>query len=216
MTDSMKYILASAAGLTLIILLTRWKKGTGRRLSNYGPGMLSGLFVDSQFFKSNVATQNGITEQFDMPAKSIYDNGRGLAQFILDPLQIRLFPAAITINSWYRSPELNQFLVDSPLYNAVPNSTHLTGGTIDVAFWRPDPVYTSEITKQNNLIVAAVLEMNLPFDRMLLEGGTLERPAWIQLEYSPNQTRRQILVLPNGLTGYEISINEAKSIFGVV
>jgi len=211
MTTELKYTFGIAAGVLLIIFIQR-RKGTGRKLKDYGSAMMSKYFGVPSFYASQVAVNNGITEQFEPVGLQVYNAGRGLAQFILDPLQEHL-QMSITINSWYRSPELNQFLVDSPLYNAAANSTHMSGGTADIKL--VDDIINGVHIVNNARLVRLILDLNLPFDRLLLEGGTVEAPDWLHVEYNANNTRRQILVLPNGMTGYEISIDQAKDIFNV-
>ena len=204
---------SAAAGILLYLLIKR-KKGNGRRPKNYGAGMLSNFWSVDDFHASQVSQAQNITEQFEPAPENKYDVGRGLAQFILDPLQAFFLPASLSITSWYRSDALNDYLVNSPQYNAVPNSVHRTGGAVDISLYRPDNLGT--VTKQNGDLVAAVLAMDLPFNRMLLEGGSVTNPAWVQIEYDPIKTDRKILVLPNGLSGYELTINEARALFNVV
>jgi hypothetical protein len=62
------------------------------------------------------------------PSPIIIRNGIHLYNKILHPMERKL-KGTIVINSWYRSPELNQMV------GGVPNSKHLEGKAIDFTYF---------------------------------------------------------------------------------
>lgn len=162
---------------------------------DYGPDMLGKYFSFNEFTRSNVATTYGISEQFNPESWQIL-NGRKLAQWILDPVREQL-GGPVIVNSWYRCQALQNKLIALG-YPAVQISRHLLGGTADVKF-----NYGGE--RRNDLLIRAVLITGVPFDRMLIEHGSVERPSWIQLEYDgtklPSQQEGKIIRIPSGTSG---------------
>jgi len=175
-------------------------------LQDYGDGQLGQWFDMDEFTRSAIAENYGIDEQFDPPESAI-QNGMMLAQFILDPIR-NFLGGPVHVTSWYRSPELNQWMVDNPHYDAASTSNHLEGGTTDTVYFDPE-------TDNKDLwaLINAALVTGVPFDRLLIEGGTLQEPQWVQLEYNPDlpitSQRRQIWrIHPGGTSGYQLSQQE--------
>ena len=177
-------------------------------LEDFGEGQLSEWFNWYEFTHSNTAVAEGIP---NIPNDQQIIAGMELAQWVLDPIRNYL-GGAVKVNSWFRSPELNQWFVDSPQYDAAVFSYHMTGGAADIK-------YILDGVKRNDLLVAALLATDAPFRRILIEKGTLDRPAWIQIEYDPDvlpqDQIRQILVIPegSGTTGYYLSREEAVNLY---
>lgn len=181
-------------------------------LTDYGED-LGEHFSFDEFTHSDTAEQYNITEQYQ-PNDWAITNGKKLAQWILDPIRNEV-DNPVTVNSWYRSPELNQKLIDLG-YPAVANSTHLSGGTADI---------TTKVNgiRRNDLIVRAILRNALPFNRLLLEHGEVENPLWVQIEFDGEESQDDqdgtILVIPSegngftGTSGYELSRSEAEDMF---
>ena len=131
-----------------------------------------------------------------------------LTKYILTPLREGL-GVPIIVTSWYRSQELTNKLIELG-YGASPNSTHLSGGTIDVEAYRNGVEINGELALE-------VILMELPFDRMLIEGGTDANPSWIHLEYdgskSKSDQRRQILRIAQGTTGQYWTAQQVVSLY---
>jgi zinc D-Ala-D-Ala carboxypeptidase len=122
---------------------------------------------------SDTATRNHIVEQF-MPVESVRENLKALAINILQPLRDALGDDFF-ISCAFRCPAVNKSV------GGAETSQHLTGQASDNIY-----------PKGNLYLAKTVLTHNLPFDQMILEGGTLVKPNWIHLSYSP-RNRREIL-----------------------
>lgn len=127
-------------------------------------------FTLEELTRSIVASLRGIDNS---PTPNALANLRTLAQQILQPARDAL--GALTISSGYRSPALNQVV------GGVPNSDHTLGYAADVVPVNGD-------TRQ----LAEWVVRNVPFDQVILEYGTLQRPAWIHVSANP-RNRRQVL-----------------------
>jgi len=122
---------------------------------------------------SDTATRNHIIEQFQ-PSASIIENLKALAVNILQPLREAL-GADFFISCAFRCPAVNKAV------GGAETSQHMTGQASDNIY-----------PKGNLYLAKTVLTHDLPFDQMILEGGTLVKPNWIHLSYSP-RNRREIL-----------------------
>jgi len=142
-----------------------------------------------ELLESNTATRLGIREQF-APPQSIIQSLTDLCINILQPLRDELGP--IKLSSGYRSAKLNQAVKGSS------SSQHCKGEAADCN-------YIKNGVEDNLTLAKKVVELNLPFDQMILEFGTVNNPAWIHLSYSRNRQRGEILraYLHNGKTVYE-------------
>ncbi|GAB4374327.1 MAG: hypothetical protein Kow00121_18620 [Elainellaceae cyanobacterium] len=131
---------------------------------------LSRDFTLQDLTRSVTASLQGID---NTPPPSAIANLKTLVQQILQPAQDALGPLAIS--SGYRSSALNQAV------GGVPNSDHTTGYAADV-------IPTDGDTRR----FAEWVVRNVPFDQVILEYGTLQRPDWIHVSASP-LNRRQVL-----------------------
>ena len=207
LSTNQKKGIAVVGGLGLVAwLLLSGKRKPNYTLQSYDDWNIGQWFTYDEVIRSSEALSNGID---NTPIESELMAATKLAQWILDPIR-NFLGGAVIVNSWFRSAELNAFLVSSPYYTAVVNSRHMTGGAADVKFFLNDE-------RRNDLIVFAALATGVPFDRLLIEHGTLERPNWIQLEFDPDKTPEQqngeILVIPAGNTGYFLSREQANEIY---
>jgi zinc D-Ala-D-Ala carboxypeptidase len=122
---------------------------------------------------SDTATRNHIEEQFN-PPPSVVANLNLLANKILQPLKDGMGDFFVTCA--YRCPAVNKTV------GGAASSQHLVGEAADLV-----------LTNGANITIAKkILELNLPFDQMIIEGGTLAKPNWIHVSYS-GRNRRQIL-----------------------
>jgi|GEM_PF-182866 len=131
---------------------------------------LSKDFTLQELTSSITANLRGID---NTPPPAALANLKTLAQRILQPARNALGP--LTISSGYRSPALNR------LVGGVPNSDHTLGYAADVI---PGDGNTRRF--------AEWVVRNVPFDQVILEYGTLQRPAWIHVSANP-RNRRQVL-----------------------
>lgn len=129
------------------------------------------------------------------------ENARRLATQVLDPIAEQLgTPAGVT--SWYRSAAVNEATTGSS-----DTSKHLTASAADLEFYLNG-------TERNDLIVRAALAA-ADFDRMILERGTLSRPAWIHIETAPIGTKpRKIILRFDGTSWQRIEYLAALQLFG--
>lgn len=138
-----------------------------------------------QFTKSQAATRNNITEQFNPPAELI-ESGKNWAENIYEKLLL-LFPD-LNISSGYRC------IRDNKLIGGANSSQHTKMEAGDL-----------ESLKSGNIQIAkTTLNSNLVFDQMIIEFGTLQKPAWIHLSYKKSGNRGEILraEVINGKTVY--------------
>jgi len=130
-------------------------------------------FKLSQLLHSDTATRNNITEQFT-PTQDIIDNLKHLAINILQPLRDKL-QKDFFITCAYRCPAVNKAV------GGAATSQHMIGQAADC------------ILADGNMILAKeIINANLPFDQMIIEGGTMAKPNWIHVSYS-DRNRREIL-----------------------
>jgi len=135
---------------------------------------LSSRITLEQFKKSDVGTRAHIEEQFN-PPQNIIEPAKALCENVIEKL-FNLFPD-LHINSGYRCPKVNALIGGSA------TSQHCKGEAVDVS-----------IKSLSNIKIAqAVLFAKIPFDQMIIEGGTMEKPVWIHLSYSKFANRAQIL-----------------------
>lgn len=130
-------------------------------------------FTLSQLLHSDTATRNHITEQFN-PPQDVIDNLKHLTINILQPLR-DILGEDFFITCAYRCEAVNRAV------GGAANSQHLLGQA-------SDNVYSG-----GNLILAkTIVKALLPFDQLILEGGTFEKPNWIHVSYS-DRNRKEIL-----------------------
>lgn len=131
---------------------------------------LSKDFTLQELTRSTTASLRGID---NTPTPTALAHLRTLVQQILQPAQDAL--GQLNISSGYRSPALNQAV------GGVSDSDHTTGYAVDVIPADGD-----------TLRFAKWVVRNVPFDQVILEYGTLQRPDWVHVSASP-RNRRQVL-----------------------
>jgi len=135
--------------------------------------MKAKYFTLAEMLESQTARRLKIVEQFEPPA-DIVANLEELCKYILDPLREAAGP--LKISSGYRCPKVNK------LVKGAGSSQHIKGQAADL-----HPV---EMT--HKALFELILKLNLPFDQMIWEYGTMQEPAWVHISYGPLQ-RRQVL-----------------------
>jgi len=158
--------------------------GTTGGILWYRSQYLSRNFKRSELTISSTAKDLGIEEQFK-PPNEIVKNARHLAKKVLQPVRNEL-GKAIFVNSWYRSPELNDAIGGSV------TSDHLDAEGVDMRTV-VDGLF------RNDLLAKAVLDSGVPFTQLILEEGTLNRPLWIHLARRRGDNKRQIMRMKNGV-----------------
>src|ERR1700752_2458339 len=127
-----------------------------------------------QMVASQTATRAGIEEQFN-PAPEIIEKMKDLSENITEKLLL-LFPG-LFISSGYRCPALNK------LIGGADSSQHTKGEAADFG-----------IHSASNIEIArAVIAAKIPFVQMIVEFGTMEKPAWIHVSYRSGGNRFEIL-----------------------
>jgi len=126
-----------------------------------------------QFTRSQSATRAHIEEQFT-PPDNLIEAGKALCENVIEKL-ILLFPD-LFISSGYRCVRTNALIGGSA------TSQHCKMEAADLT-----------TSKGNIKITQAVISANIPFDQMIIEGGTMEKPAWIHVSYSRLANRGMIL-----------------------
>lgn len=195
MTSTEKIFLAGGA-VGLYLALTSGSSKSG----SLAAGMMGEYFSYDEFVGSNTCEANNIP---NVPNYDQLNAGKLLAQYILDPLRHCLGP--VHVSSWLRVPDCNHAV------GGVSDSTHLTGGTADL-------YYLHEGIEKNWLIMRCLLANELPFDRVLIEYGTLQDPETIHVEFNPDldpdDQRQQIWrINKKGFHGYQMDRLEAEQIY---
>lgn len=98
-----------------------------------------------------------------------------LVDNVLDPLR-KWYGKPITVNSGYRSPELNAVLPD-----ASNTSQHMTGEAADITVG----------SKEENKKLFEYIRKNLPFDQLIDESNF----SWVHVSFSEKHCRKQVLKL---------------------
>lgn len=135
-------------------------------------------FTLEELIKSEYAIRNNIKEQ-NNPSQEVINNLKALCTNILQPLRNKL-GVSIKVTCGYRCPRVNEGV------GGAKTSQHLEGKAADIELYVGN--------EERNLILAkTILELNLPFDQLILEFGTKENPSWIHVSYDPKRNRREIL-----------------------
>jgi len=129
--------------------------------------------------KSDTATRKGIN---NTPNEEQINNLKKLCISVLQPLQDAL-GHKLTINSGFRSPELNKAIGGSG------TSQHCKGMACDIE--------SPKIS--NKELFAKILDLNVPFDQLIYEFGN-----WIHVSFNEGKNREQKLIakIINGKTQY--------------
>tara|TARA_R100001440_G_scaffold66452_1_gene87487 strand:- start:477 stop:920 length:444 start_codon:yes stop_codon:yes gene_type:complete len=136
--------------------------------------------------KSITALRLGID---NTPNGDAISNMKELAEKVFEPLRAWV-GGAIKVNSFYRSPALNEAIGGSS------RSQHCKGQAIDI-----DDVYGHK----TNAEMFAFIKDELSFDQMIWEFGNEDNPDWVHVSYvSEEKNRNRILkaVRDDGKTKY--------------
>jgi hypothetical protein len=151
---------------------------------------LTDNFYLHEFVKSELAVRKGID---NTPTLAVVENLTALCKNILQPIRTRC-NKPITINSGYRSPNLNNAIGGSP------TSQHMTGEAADF-----------EIIGMDNKELAKWIIKHLDFDQLILEFYKDGDPnsGWVHCSYKNwTNNRKSILTASteNGKTTYKEGI----------
>ncbi len=139
---------------------------------------LSTHFTLAEATKSQTATRLGID---NTPPADVQARMSATAWAILEPVRAA-FGKPVTINSFYRCPELNKEI------GSKPHSQHVTGVAVDF-----------EVPGVPNAEVAAYVRDNLTFDQCILEFAKSDDPyaGWVHVSYKsdPEQCRAECLTI---------------------
>ena len=125
------------------------------------------------------------------PGQYELQNMELLAEKVFEPLR-EYVNGPIAINSFYRSPELNQAIGGSS------KSQHCEGRAIDI-----DDTYGYMSNKE----MYEYIKNNLDFDQIIWEFGTDDNPDWVHVSYVDHDFNRQRCLKAykeNGKTKYQV------------
>ena len=142
------------------------------------------FYTVDQVGRSETATANEIQ---NTPTEFHLVEARSFAVNVLDPL-IKVLGFVPTVNSWYRTGELTNFLYTGDK-GGYRYSNHETAKTVD---------WDSPSDSRNHDIVQAILDTNTPFKELILEEGTMWDPGRIHLAWDPNNNKGDIKRMKNG------------------
>lgn len=139
-----------------------------------------------KYFKlKEFAVSSSYPKLAEIPTGEIKTNIENLVDKLLDPIR-EYIKTPITITSGYRNEKLNNAV------KGAKNSNHLYGYAADCICGN---------NKDDNLkIVYAILDLNLDYDEIIIEKGTLENPQWIHIALKPHGNRKKFLYSPDGRT----------------
>lgn len=105
--------------------------------------------------------------------------------------ELRGKDSPITLNSFYRSPELNKAI------GGAQDSQHTKGEAMDLNVNYPD------FTRHD---LFELIRKEFEFDQLIYEGGTPDNPAWVHVSYSSTHNRKQCLkmVMHDGKPTYTL------------
>jgi hypothetical protein len=137
---------------------------------------LSANFSLKELTKSDTATRLGID---NTPNQETIDNLKMLCEKVLQPVREH-FGKSVTVNSGYRSPELNS----SPAVAGSKTSDHCKGMAADI-----------EIAGVANAELAQWIMNNLDYTQLILEFYTQGVPdsGWVHVSYDPKNLKKQEL-----------------------
>ena len=165
------------------------------------PQKIGKYYILDDVIRSNRAESLGLMSAQRMISQASIENARRLARHVIEPI-IQQLGETPRVTSWYRSKALNERTPGS-----AQNSKHLTASAVDLEFY-----YQGQ--ERNDLIVRAALAA-ANFDRMILEYGTLTRPAWIHIEVAPiGKTPEKKILRYNGTSWQVLDYLAALQLFG--
>ncbi len=142
------------------------------------------FYTVDQVGRSQTATANQIQ---NTPTQFHLAEARSFAVNVLDPL-IKELGFVPTVNSWYRTGELTNFLYTGDK-GGYRYSNHETAKTVD---------WDSPNDSRNHDIVQVILDTNTPFKELILEEGTMWDPGRIHLAWDPDNNKGDIKRMKNG------------------
>jgi len=142
-----------------------------------------------EYIKSNTADRRGIDNSVP---EHLIPSAVALAENIFQPLREH-FGSPIYLSSGFRSDALNKAIGGSK------KSQHSKAEAMDIDMdHRKGP---------ENEDIFYYIKDNLPFDQLIWEFGTEQRPNWVHVSYNPDgEQRGQILIAykDNGRTKYKL------------
>ena len=146
---------------------------------------LSHNFTLQELIKSHEAVRKGLD---NAPSQEVISNLQELSNMVLQPVR-DYFGKSVTVNSGYRSPEVNAAVGGSK------TSDHCKGQAADI-----------EIAGIPNAELAEWIRDNLAFTQVILEFYTQGIPdsGWVHVSYDPANLKKQSLtaVKQDGKTVY--------------
>lgn len=146
---------------------------------------LSHNFTLQELIKSHEAVRKGLD---NAPSQEVISNLQELSNMVLQPVRDH-FGKSVTVNSGYRSPEVNAAVGGSK------TSDHCKGQAADI-----------EIAGIPNAELAEWIRDNLAFTQVILEFYTQGIPdsGWVHVSYDPANLKKQSLtaVKQDGKTVY--------------
>jgi len=127
--------------------------------------------------KSETAIRRGIDNSMN---EVQLGNAKHFATKVYDPIKDK-FPNALS-TSFFRCPKVNKLVGGSDA------SFHCYAGADDIDSFE---------NKDNKAIFKWVLDGNVPFNELIWEYGTLERPEWVHVGLLPGYTTKNILHIYN-------------------
>lgn len=138
---------------------------------------LSENFHLSELLVSQTASRRGFTEQYNPPQRVI-DNLRKVCTFGLQKIRDH-YERPLIVSSGYRCLRVNRTLPSND------TSDHVQGWAADFT-----------VPGIPNLALAKWTQLNVHYDQLILEFGSIQNPAWIHLSLNP-RGRNQILRIDN-------------------
>ena len=131
----------------------------------------------AEYVKSNTAERKGIDNSVP---EELIPSAKALAENIFQPIREH-FGSPIYVSSGFRSDALNEAIGGSK------TSQHSKAEAMDIDMdHRRGP---------ENEDIFHYIKDNLPFDQLIWEFGTEQRPNWVHVSYNPKgEQRGQILV----------------------
>jgi zinc D-Ala-D-Ala carboxypeptidase len=118
----------------------------------------------------------------NVPTPEHLANIKLLAKEVFEPLRVLVGDESITINSVYRSKEVN-----AATKGASKTSQHCKGEAMDL-----------DATNMTNAKMGRLIMDNLDFDQLIFEMPINKEPQWIHVSYSKKRNRKQVLIFTAG------------------
>jgi len=154
--------------------------------------MISKHISEKEATKSVTALRLGID---NTPNGDSLSNMKLVAEKVFEPLR-KWVGGAIKINSFYRSPALNEAIGGASDKSGRQTSQHCKGQAIDI-----DDIYGHKTNKE----MFNYIKDNIDFDQLIWEFGNEDNPDWVHVSYvSEDKNRNRILkaVRDEGKTKY--------------